>query len=366
MRYGNPSIPDALAALRAAHVRRAPRAAALPAVLLGVTTGSVFDAVSAELRRWRWVPALRFVDHYHDEPGYIAALAQSVREHWRAQRAGRASCSSPFTGSRSATSLAGDPYYCQCLKTARLVAEALELPQERWAVSFQSRVGTRGVAEALHRGAAARVGAARASAAVDVICPGFSADCLETLEEIAHAQSRGLRARRRRVAAATSPRSMRAPITSNSSPTSSSEHLQGWPGSEQTTDRAHRRGERPPRARAGRRALKEVQKMIGRFLELSVQTDDILASVEFYERLGFRQLQVGETWSHPYAVLSDGRIPIGLHRYEFESPALTFVLPELATKLPHIERQGISFKFRKLGADEFNEAGLDRARRIRC
>jgi predicted lactoylglutathione lyase len=98
--------------------------------------------------------------------------------------------------------------------------------------------------------------------------------------------------------------------------------------------------------------------MIGRFLELSVQTDDILASVEFYERLGFRQLQVGETWSHPYAVLTDGRIPIGLHRYEFESPALTFVLPELATKLPHIERQGVSFKFRKLGADEFNEAGL--------
>ena len=98
--------------------------------------------------------------------------------------------------------------------------------------------------------------------------------------------------------------------------------------------------------------------MIGRFLELSVQTDDILASVEFYERLGFRQVQVGETWSHPYAVLTDGRIPIGLHRYDFESPSLTFVLPELATKLPHIERQGLNFKFRKLGADEFNEAGL--------
>jgi predicted lactoylglutathione lyase len=98
--------------------------------------------------------------------------------------------------------------------------------------------------------------------------------------------------------------------------------------------------------------------MIGRFLELSVQTDDILASVEFYEHLGFRQLQVGETWTHPYAVLTDGRIPIGLHRYEFESPALTFVLPDLAAKLPHIERNGITFKFRKLGADEFNEAGL--------
>jgi catechol 2,3-dioxygenase-like lactoylglutathione lyase family enzyme len=98
--------------------------------------------------------------------------------------------------------------------------------------------------------------------------------------------------------------------------------------------------------------------LIGRFLELSVRTDDILASIEFYERLRFRQLEVGETWHHPYAVLSDGRLHIGLHRYEFQSPALTFVLPDLAAKLPHIERQGASFAFRKLGADEFNEAGL--------
>ena len=98
--------------------------------------------------------------------------------------------------------------------------------------------------------------------------------------------------------------------------------------------------------------------MIGRFLELSVRANDMLASIEFYERLGFRQLEVGETWSHPYAVLSDGRLPIGLHRYDFESPSLTFVLPELAAKLPHMERQGVSFAFRKLGADEFNEAGL--------
>jgi hypothetical protein len=98
--------------------------------------------------------------------------------------------------------------------------------------------------------------------------------------------------------------------------------------------------------------------MIGRFLELSVHADEMLASVEFYERMGFRQLQVGETWSHPYAVLTDGRLPIGLHHYEFDSPALTFVLPELAGKLPYLERQGVSFAFRKLAADEFNEAGF--------
>lgn len=98
--------------------------------------------------------------------------------------------------------------------------------------------------------------------------------------------------------------------------------------------------------------------MIGRFLELSIHADDMLTSIEFYERLGFRQLEVGETWSHPYAVLTDGRLPIGLHHYEFDSPALTFVLPELASKLPHMERQGVSFAFRKVAADEFNEAGL--------
>jgi ferrochelatase len=182
MRYGNPSIPEALAALRAARVRRVLVLPLYPQYC-SATAGSVFDALSAELRRWRWVPALRLVDHYHDEPGFITALAQSVREHWRAHAPGERLLFS-FHGIPRQSVLAGDPYYCQCLKTARLVAEALELPKERWAVSFQSRVGRAEwlkpyTAELLPQWASAGV------RTVDVICPGFSADCLETLEEIA-------------------------------------------------------------------------------------------------------------------------------------------------------------------------------------
>lgn len=98
--------------------------------------------------------------------------------------------------------------------------------------------------------------------------------------------------------------------------------------------------------------------MLGDFLEISVSTPEILASLEFYERLGFRHASVGETWQHPYAVLTDGRIALGLHQYVFPSPALTFVLPGLRGKLADFEQLGIEFEFCKLADDEFNEAGF--------
>lgn len=98
--------------------------------------------------------------------------------------------------------------------------------------------------------------------------------------------------------------------------------------------------------------------MLGDFLEISVSTAEILASMEFYERLGFRHAPVGETWRHPYAVMTDGRVALGLHQYEFPSPALTFVLPDLRTKLAGFEQLGIEFAFCKLADDEFNEAGF--------
>ncbi|HET7922325.1 MAG TPA: hypothetical protein VFM15_06185 [Gammaproteobacteria bacterium] len=98
--------------------------------------------------------------------------------------------------------------------------------------------------------------------------------------------------------------------------------------------------------------------MLGEFLEISIATTDILAAIRFYERLGFRQAPVGEIWQHPYAVLSDGRIALGLHKYSFPSPALTFVLPELRAQLDAFEQAGIAFAFRKLAENEFNEAGF--------
>jgi len=98
--------------------------------------------------------------------------------------------------------------------------------------------------------------------------------------------------------------------------------------------------------------------MLGEFLEISVSTADILGTVEFFQRLGFQQAPVGETWAHPYAVLTDGRVAIGLHQYDFPSPSLTFVLPELRSRLSAFEQTGIEFEFCKLAPDEFNEAGF--------
>lgn len=98
--------------------------------------------------------------------------------------------------------------------------------------------------------------------------------------------------------------------------------------------------------------------MLGRFLEISLSTEDIQTSLAFYEDLGFRQVSVGETWSHPYAVITDGHLVIGIHQYEFASPSLTYVRPDLAQHVRELEALGVAFKFRKLADDEFNEAGF--------
>lgn len=98
--------------------------------------------------------------------------------------------------------------------------------------------------------------------------------------------------------------------------------------------------------------------MLGRFLELSVFSRDIATSVAFWESLGLAHGRVGDTWQHHYAVMSDGRLVLGLHSYEFSSPSVTWVRPDLADALPHIRALGIEFDFAKTGAQEFNEAGF--------
>src|SRR4051794_27569264 len=98
--------------------------------------------------------------------------------------------------------------------------------------------------------------------------------------------------------------------------------------------------------------------MLGRFLEISVHTPDIQASLEFYEALGFVQASVNETWPYPYAVVTDGRLFLGLHGGVVRSPALTFVMPELAKGLEHLREQGISFDQERLGNDVFNQASF--------
>ena len=98
--------------------------------------------------------------------------------------------------------------------------------------------------------------------------------------------------------------------------------------------------------------------MIGRFLEISVQTPDIQESMAFYTGLGFALAHPGETWSHPYTVMTDGRLFIGLHQYEFQSPSLTYVRTELAEHLTLLEKHDIRFSFVKIGDEQFNEAGF--------
>lgn len=181
MTYGQPSIDTALEKMYAQCVRRIIVLPLYPQYS-GTTTASVFDAVTRSLSRRRWVPELRFINHYHDAAGYISALATSVRDHWDMHGRGERLLMS-FHGVPKRTLLDGDPYHCQCQKTARLVAEALELDDAEWQVSFQSRVGREEwlrpyTDETLQKWGKARTGL------IDVLCPGFAADCLETLEEI--------------------------------------------------------------------------------------------------------------------------------------------------------------------------------------
>lgn len=98
--------------------------------------------------------------------------------------------------------------------------------------------------------------------------------------------------------------------------------------------------------------------MIGQFLEISVQARDIAASADFWQRAGLRHAVVGDTWPHRYAVLTDGRLVIGLHDYEFDSPSLTFVKPAVADSVPALKALGVAFDFEKTGTEQFNEAGF--------
>ncbi len=182
MRYGNPSIPSVMDALR---TEGATRVLVLPLYpqYAAATTASISDKILAWACQTRRLPELRFVAEYHDEPGYIAALADKVRAHWLTQgRAERLVLSFHGVPHRSLT--LGDPYHCQCHKTARLLAAKLALPQGEMLVTFQSRFGKAKWLEP-YTEPTLRELATQGVKTVDVMCPGFVADCLETLEEIA-------------------------------------------------------------------------------------------------------------------------------------------------------------------------------------
>ena len=181
MRYGSPSIASQLEEFKRAGVDRVLVLPAYPQYS-ATTTASVFDAVFAWSQKARRLHELRFVNHYHDEAAYIEALATSVRAHWKAQGQAEHLVMS-FHGVPARTLELGDPYHCECYKTARLLAQSLGLSKDRYTVTFQSRFGKAKWLEPYTEPTLVAMAQAGARS-VDVICPGFTADCLETLEEI--------------------------------------------------------------------------------------------------------------------------------------------------------------------------------------
>jgi ferrochelatase len=181
MRYGKPSIADVLDRLKSEGCDRVLILPAYPQYS-GTTTASIYDAVFAHYARVRNVPELRFVKHYHDEENYILALKRNVLNYWEMNgRPDKLVMS--FHGTPKRTLLLGDPYFCECQKTARLLAAELGLSEQQYAVTFQSRFGK---AEWLqpYTAPTLRELGKQGVRRVDVICPGFVVDCLETLEEI--------------------------------------------------------------------------------------------------------------------------------------------------------------------------------------
>ena len=180
--YSRPFVQETLEQLRAAGVRRLLVLPLFPQAS-GTTTGAVFDQIGGALRRWRHPPELRYLAEYHDSPDYIAALTASVRDHWRLH--GREThLLMSFHGIPVACVARGDRYGEACKETAAALANALGLEPHQWTLSFQSRFGAaRWLAPATDRTLLEL--ARRGQTAVSVLCPGFAADCLETLEEIA-------------------------------------------------------------------------------------------------------------------------------------------------------------------------------------
>ena len=182
MRYANPSMASQLDALKAEGFTRILILPMYPQYS-GTTTASVFDAVYTWAAKVRRIPELRFVNNYHDDIGYIDSLAASISSYWK-QHGKPDKLVMSFHGVPERTLALGDTYHCECYKTARLVAEKLGLHKDQFQLTFQSRFGRAKWLEPYTEPtliALAKAGVKR----VDVVCPGFTVDCLETLEEVA-------------------------------------------------------------------------------------------------------------------------------------------------------------------------------------
>ncbi|MBI3903057.1 MAG: ferrochelatase [Nitrosomonadales bacterium] len=182
MRYGNPSIAHVLEKLKAQNCQRILLVPMYPQYAAS-TVATACDAVFTALQNMRNTPALRTIKHFHDHPGYIKAVAQSVRDYWTLHgRPDKLVMS--FHGLPQFSLDKGDPYHCECQKSGRLIAEELGLSKEQYLITFQSRFGKAEWLKPYTAATLEQLGKQK-TRRVDMVCPGFVADCLETLEEIA-------------------------------------------------------------------------------------------------------------------------------------------------------------------------------------
>lgn len=182
MRYGNPSVPDVMRAMEADGVRRFVVLPLYPQYAAS-TSASSHDAVMREVLRWRRQPDLRLIQDYHRDPRWVAAIADSIRAHWAANGRGDRLLMS-FHGIPQRFVAGGDPYAAQCRASAEAIAAALGLAENEWALTFQSRFGREPWLQPYTDKTLEQWGREKAGT-IDVVCPGFAVDCLETLEEIA-------------------------------------------------------------------------------------------------------------------------------------------------------------------------------------
>ncbi len=182
MRYGNPAIPAALEQLRQANVQRLLVLPLYPQYS-ATTTAAIFDAITNELQRWRWLPELRFINRYSREPAYVKALAESIWT-FRQQQGEADKLLFSFHGIPKDYAEAGDPYVEECRQTTRDTVRLLGLHDAQWQLSFQSRFGRQEWVKP-YTDATLKEWGQTGIRGVQVVCPAFSADCLETLEEIA-------------------------------------------------------------------------------------------------------------------------------------------------------------------------------------
>ena len=182
MRYGKPSIEEAIKELKKQSINKILILPLYPQFSAS-TTATVFDKVFEQLIKMRNPPAIRTVKSFHDKKYYVESIAESVKNFWSINRKPQVLIFS-FHGIPKRSLLKGDPYHCQCHKTARLVASELNLDDHEWKICFQSRFGK---AEWLKPYTTETVidMASKGISSINVICPGFTSDCLETLEEIA-------------------------------------------------------------------------------------------------------------------------------------------------------------------------------------